>query len=142
MFDPSSNPAAFAQADNKKALEKTIKTMVNSLYPVDENIGAYIKELQELNVKMVAITALPPAVADAIIKRLKELGLNFSQTSLSNEEIPLMINGATRARYKAGIVFAGAEEYLDAALASLFKQLNYQPQSVIIIGNIAQEEAA
>lgn len=94
-------PASF----NNDAMD-LIAEIIPYMQLVDSRIATSIKEIQKLGVRIVAISPFMPEYADAMLVRMKELGLDFKDTALYTKDMPIEDeDGNCIALSKNGVVF-------------------------------------
>lgn len=90
--------------------ESTTLNLVAQLIPymelIDSRIAASIKQLQKLGVRIIAISPFMPEHADAMLARMKKLGLDLKATALYAKDMPIEDQDGNRvALSKGGVVF-------------------------------------
>lgn len=86
--------------------------------------------LQEQKIPVIALTNRSIPVLKCTLKQMKKKGINFSATSLFNEDINLSVSHL--GKFSEGIIFSGANDK-GLMLFKFFDAIGYEPKKVIFI---------
>ena len=99
--------------------------------PVENDIVAIIKKLQNNNVRVMALTARSKPVVDRTIELLYELGIDFSPNNRKFSSVKLYDNHDVK--IKNGIIFIGPLNNKGKVLLRFLEKTNLHPNKIIFI---------
>lgn len=126
-----------AAKDQEEIIRKAFQQRVNALILTEPAIADCVKQLQKIGIKVIAITDVIPPVAEFIGSRLKQLGLDFAATGVSDQPIHIAVGTNLHALYKDGILFAGNIQYFEEALTSLVQKTKQANKQILFIARFA-----
>jgi len=127
--------------EQEEIIKKAFQQRVNALILTEPALADCVKQLQKLNIKVIAITDVIPPVAEFIAARLKQLGLDFATSGISAQPISIPVGENLHAVYKSGILFAGNIGYFEEALTSLLKKTKQSAKQILFIARFANDDA-
>ncbi|MFH0898882.1 MAG: DUF2608 domain-containing protein [bacterium] len=89
-----------------------------------------IENLQNHNIKVLALTNRSIPVLQTTIKQLKNKGIDFSRTSVSKKDLKLSVTHA--GKFSQGIISAGANDK-GAMLFAYFNAIGYKPKKIVFV---------
>lgn len=131
--------AGKASKEQEEIIKKAFQQRVNALILTEPAIVDCVKQLQKLNIKVIAITDVMPPVAEFITVRLKQLGLDFTTSGISTQQLSIPVGENLQALYKNGILFAGAMAFFEEALTGLLKKTNNTKKQILFIARFAED---
>lgn len=94
-----------APIDNDAAMN-LVAQLIPYMELIDGRIAASITEMQKLGVRIIALSPFMPQHADAMLARMKSVGLDFETTALYKKDMPIDDESGNRvAVSKGGVVF-------------------------------------
>ena len=116
-----------------KAFDVTYKEWVQidaitEVKPVEKNTKKIIDDLQNKNLKVMALTTRGFISALAAINQLNSIEINFSISSPFSEEIFFESGG----NYKNGILFANGKNKAEV-LKGFFEKIKFKPKKIVFI---------
>ena len=112
-------------------LNNSIKNASN-MKLMEEELPLLIRELQKRKVYVLALTSRHPNLSAITVRKLKELGIDFSKHSLPVDKV----EGFSLAKYNHGFLFHGGIAFSDGApkgmvLKDLLEYMDMRPGKVI-----------
>lgn len=128
--------------DKQKVLYDLIAlhTHINNFIPlkaVEERTPLFILFLQSLGIPCMALTARSHLI-ERTFEQLSPLGIDFTITALSTEDMVLSDNPELPARYTRGIIFNGNNNKGETLLKYLHA-INYTPDYVLYVDDSANQ---
>jgi FMN phosphatase YigB (HAD superfamily) len=119
--------------DPKKlaSLQATNIQPVSEVQFVEEMTLDWVKQLQRQKIKVIALTARPPAWAKETLKQVASLGLDFQQTAPSLPSQTREIGSG--AHYEKGVIFLPSGFEKGKALKEFLKRTHLKPVKIIFL---------
>lgn len=103
--------------------------------PVEPCTPNLIKDHQAMGVKIIAMTARTPSIADVTMGQLKSIDVNFADSTISNTGTMRLIHSSCVGDllFIDGVFFVGEKNSKGDSLMLLLQALNYTPENVVFV---------
>ena len=103
--------------------------------PVETCTPTLIKDHQAMGVKVIAMTARTPSIADVTMDQLKSIDVNFADSTISNVGSIRLLHDSCVGEllFIDGVLFVGEKNSKGDSLMLLLKALNYNPGNVVFV---------
>ncbi|MCB9253279.1 MAG: DUF2608 domain-containing protein [Bdellovibrionaceae bacterium] len=104
--------------------------------PVEASTPNFLRGLQTMGIRVMALSARPPEVARRTFEQLANVGVDFTRPSVFAKDLPMAFKRAD-ALYTQGVLFA---DRLDkgGVLAAFFDRIQYRPKRVVYVDDQLQ----
>lgn len=106
---------------------------ITGVKPVEDSTPKLIKDMQDKNIKVMALTARPLELVDTTISQLKSIGVDLSRNPPSRKNF-VVGHGLKAERYYNGILFCGGlKKDKGTILNEFFEKIKFEPTTVVFV---------